>query len=320
MKTVITTLAVIILLPITAIAAPTTAKVRLIDTIAVEAPDITLGEIATIDTDNEALRERLANTVITAAPRVENPRILSALKVRAVLDREGYDNTVKVLGTQCHVSTQRRLVDDDEMISYVQGWINHALKAGTQAEIDFMNLATWYVPAGDDVHIVVESGHNKLGGNMLVTVRAMAGDKVLTSTRARVHVSLYRESPVMIRPLQRGEALTADHFEIRHCNVTQATGMELADAHELIGLEARRNLKVGSLLSVNNFQRPVLVDRGSLNRIIVVNKNIRMSVSSARALQSGKKGDTIRFTNPMNAREPLYAKVLDKGLAIIEIR
>ena len=107
--------------------------------------------------------------------------------------------------------------------------------------------------------------------------------------------------------LQRGEILTTDHLEIRRADVTMATGMEAVDVDNIIGLAAKHNLPVGELLSVQDFEHPIVMERGAMSRIIVLNGGIKLCIAGAEALQSGRTGDLILFKNPMNPREPLKA-------------
>ncbi len=83
---------------------------------------------------------------------------------------------------------------------------------------------------------------------------------------------------------------------------------------------AKKDLHPNAPILANNITRPVLVERGSINRIFVINDNVVMTVTGAKALQSGKKGDLVMFDNPMNDRKNLQARVIKEGVALINLK
>lgn len=298
-----------------------TAEVRLTDAVEIEAPSIELGEIATIACDDPELRDRLVKLEVSSAPNPGNPRIISSYKVKGILDSAGLLEQCTVMGIQSTVSLAVRPVDDDEIIERISAWIDASMVEGTEPEIDYVKLPPrWHVPSGEAVKITVDPVGSRRVGTISFVLRASANGQVLTSTRANIHVSLFRESPVLIRPVQRGEIVTSEHVDYQRANVTKATGMEVAKLENVLGLAAKRDLPIGTLLSVDHLVKPILVKRGSLNSIQVRNGPVQLSITGAEALQDGREGELVMFSNPMNRHQPLKARVLGDGQAIIELR
>ena len=85
-------------------------------------------------------------------------------------------------------------------------------------------------------------------------------------------------------------------------------------------MEARRSIKQGAVLTAKDLTPRTLVERGSFNRIIILNGKVKMVVSGAQALENGREGEFILFTNPLNKYDRLKAKVMRSGLAMIKLK
>ena len=59
-------------------ATETNATVRLLNFVEVQAPEITLGEIPAVDSDDQQLKMKLINIVIDQAPRIDTTRLISS--------------------------------------------------------------------------------------------------------------------------------------------------------------------------------------------------------------------------------------------------
>jgi flagella basal body P-ring formation protein FlgA len=297
------------------------AEVRLMDSIAVEAPTIELGEIAYIETEDLELRNSLADVVICEAPRGSNSRIISSYRIKAILEEAGLSESCEVLGGQTTVSLSTRVVDNEELVAAVEKWVDEHTPEGAQAEVDVVRLSRqWNIPTGREVEITVELVGKKIKGNVSFTLYAVAGGEVLGQTRLRAQIKLMSKAFVLVQPLKRSEILTAEHVDYRDIDVTNVRGTSIADIELVMGLASRRDLKVDTILAHDQFEKPVVVKRGTVNRIVVRNGNIEMSIVGAEALQDGRKDDIVLFRNPMNTREPLRAKVIRAGVGLIELR
>ncbi|MFT4552147.1 MAG: flagella basal body P-ring formation protein FlgA [Chlamydiales bacterium] len=296
------------------------ADVRLVDAIVVRAPNVTLGEIASIETEDDLLKKRLINLVVGEAPRVGASKIVSSYKIKGILSRGGLRG-VNVHGVQSTVSIETRMMEKDELKKIIRDWVLTKAKKGKQTEVEFLLLPRrWEVPEGEEIEYVVHSSKKKqLGGKQSLTVRAVVGDYIMSSAHARINIAHFSHVPVVIRPLKRGQVLLEDHVIIRRSDVTFSDGMIVGNVEAFVGMIAKRDLPMGKILSVNDFEMPLLIERGSLNRLLVVNGTIRMSIAGAKALQSGKKGESILFSNPLNEKEVLKCRVMEAGLAMINL-
>lgn len=302
--------------------APLTASrgvIQLVDSIAVDAPTITLGEIAVIDTPEPALREALTSLRIGDTPRIGDTTLVSSYKIQSLLKNANIDD-VTIRGEQSKVKTRSRIVQESDLYSMVEEWVKGKFASDIDVDLNFVRMPDrWAIPAGDSVNITIYTSARHLADDVNLKIRAVADNRVLATTHARIKVSLLRNSVVALRPIKRGSVITNEDVVLRKNDVTDANGMEIAKLEDIVGMEATNNISVGDLLTVRDCTAPVVIDRGSLNRILVVNGNIKMTIVGAKALEDGRVDDTIMFSNPMNNGTNLCAKVIREGLAVVKI-
>ncbi|SCA62604.1 hypothetical protein SCG7109_AB_00590 [Chlamydiales bacterium SCGC AG-110-M15] len=322
MKSILTFLTILFITGLPAEAAsPYNAIIRLSDEASVQAPLVKLGEIASIECDDRELEHRLINLILSKAPKISSNNTISAYTIKNILKKEGFEK-IKLFGFQTEVKTRALTLHREELKEKIESWVQNELDSGTSTEISFKSLASrWSIPEGENVEIRIEKkGRRELKGHEYLTLRSLCDDQVFSSTHTRIHIALFQETAVVVKPLRKGEVLTQKHVKIQRTDVTDANGMETKSYQDLLGKIAKHDIKVGSLLSVNDFELPILIKRGTLNRIVIINGPVRMNVTGAEALQNGKAGEIVMFRNPMNKRENLHAKVMKEGVALMKLR
>ena len=296
------------------------ASIRLVDTIAVQAPNITLGEIASIESDNPYLKQQLFDLHIADAPRIGSPKVISSYALQSILKDEGFDN-VEIFGTQSTTYTETYTVPKEELQEKIISWIQREMLSDVEPEVRFKKLPhKWKIPKGSNTSIQISGNRDKLSGTTTLTLRAMADGRVYATGHARMDIKLFKTSAVLIRPLKRQEKLESTDVEFRRAEITKSNGMEIQDINNAIGLVAKKNLPVGSVLTTTDFEQAVVIERGTPNRIVVINGTVKLGIAGAIALQNGREGENIMFSNPMNEKETLRATVKGPGLAVMKLR
>ena len=295
------------------------AEARLTDTTSVYGPDVELGEIASIETDDKTLESELVKLKVGQAPSVGRSRAISSYKIRAALEKAGHADLV-LHGFQTIVYTESRKLEENELQDIIEEWARKGTPEAYEVEVEVLKAPTaWKVPKGDDVQIIVDAGRATPLGTVSLKLRAEVENRVLATSRARIKVSHYGPAAVLTRPLLRGEELTSDHVEVRRADISSGKGLHINTLDDVLGMTAKQNMGIGTLVDKRQFAAPVLIETGSLNRISIHNGGIRMSIAGAEALQNGRRGDLILFRNPMNKGQPLRARVSDQGLATIKL-
>ncbi len=295
------------------------AEIRLMDSADIEGSQIALGAIAVIDTEDADLKQRLLDFEIGESPKIGQSRLISSYKVRSLLKKEKIED-VKVLGGQSTVHTLSKKLSKDAIQDLIEDWLKNRLGSKTEVDISYKRIPDdWDVPVAKDLTYTIHTGGSELGRVVNFTVRAVVDNKVFARMHLQAELTLHRYTAVIVRPVQQGETMDAQHIEVRRADVTKSNGMELTNIEDVIGMEAKKDLPIGTLIYASDFVHPVVVERGTLNRIMIVNGTIRMMVTGARALQSGRKDELIMFSNPLNSGEPIHARVLRTGLAKVEL-
>lgn len=293
--------------------------VRLIDQIAVDHTPILLGDIATVSGDDSQEVKKVRQLPIATLPTVHRQRTLSAYRIRNLIEKQGVKE-VTIFGLQSTVSVDTRQVSEGELTQLVKSWIQEKVGNHIEVEMHVLSLPkNWAIPKSDKVTLAVESRQSRPAGTVALSLKALSQGEVLSSQQGRVEVRLYQPAIVLNRPLSKGSPLREGDFEKKRADVTHATGMEIISPQKFLGMIAKKNLSTGALLSVQDFDLPTLISRGSLAHITVANGNIMMGITGAEALQSGKKGDRILFKNPLNPNAPIRAEVVKEGLATIRV-
>ncbi len=296
-----------------------TAEVRLIDAVSVKAPSVTLGQIASITTNNEALRARLNALTIMPVPNLSAPGVVSAYKVKSLLEREGLGNSTIVYGTQSLVTTECREVNAIELRDLITIWVKANSSKDVDSEISFDYIPKkWKVPS-DHVEIDISNGRGPLRGPVTFSIRALVADKVMATTQVRGSIAIFKEVVTLNHSLQKGEKLSAASLKVQRAEVTKLGGMEVASSEDVVGMVAKKNLPQGQIIIKADFDQPTLIEKGALSRIIIENGDLKMSIVGAQALQNGKKGDVIPFVNPLNSKDTLHAQVVEVGVAVIRL-
>ena len=121
------------------------------------------------------------------------------------------------------------------------------------------------------------------------------------------------EIAVPARDIARGEVLSMGDLTTKTITLIRASDSLLRNAGDAVGLEARRALREGETIRVNDLKRPTLVAKGSTVTLIFEAPGMRLT-SSGRAMAEGGDGDTIAVLNPASYRQ-IQAIVTGPGTA-----
>ncbi|MEO0976642.1 MAG: flagellar basal body P-ring formation chaperone FlgA [Pseudomonadota bacterium] len=116
---------------------------------------------------------------------------------------------------------------------------------------------------------------------------------------------------VLAQPLRRGDLLKEEDLtNIRMVRSSVPTGAVFS-SEEIVGKEAKTNVRANTPLSRRNFQHPVLVGRGDKVTVTFNMPGLKLT-SRAKALDDGAKGDVIDVMN-LQSRRIVPAIVTSRG-------
>lgn len=116
---------------------------------------------------------------------------------------------------------------------------------------------------------------------------------------------------VPLRPIARGETLTAGDVMVERRPRDPGTNDQLSEMRAAIGKVARRSLLAGVALRGGDVQREEIVGRGEMVTLVYEARGVLISMR-ARANEAGAMGDVIAVTN-LNSKRVLQGTVSGPG-------
>lgn len=153
----------------------------------------------------------------------------------------------------------------------------------------------------------IKPGRNSIG------VRCNGQNRWSIYTTALVQV--FQQVLVLTQPLQRGEILGRQHFDIENRDVTKLHDDFVTQPGQIENKQAARQLPVGTILSSRHFVEPKLVKRGDKVVISASRENFAIKVNGL-AMMDGIKGQRIRVKNESSNRV-ISATVMELGIVSV---
>jgi flagella basal body P-ring formation protein FlgA len=115
---------------------------------------------------------------------------------------------------------------------------------------------------------------------------------------------------VAIRPIARGEVITAADVDMQPLDGTPATGRRpiVESLEQLVGMEARQPIQAGEVIFTDHVQAPILVKRGEEITVVSQSGGIRVR-TTARARQDGSRGELVQVET-METKERYDVRVV----------
>lgn len=137
------------------------------------------------------------------------------------------------------------------------------------------------------------------GGNISVQVKCQTQGGWTLHIPAQV--SVFRSIPVAMRDLARGEQISASDIQWETINISLLRQSYLLETKEIIGLEVKRNIGLGSPFLSASLDAPKVIYRGETVDLESSVGGINVSASGT-ALTDGRLGQKIRVRNNQSDR------------------
>lgn len=134
------------------------------------------------------------------------------------------------------------------------------------------------------------------------TVFSMLGAAVFAASVPRIAVPT--------RDIGRGEVVSPGDFALIPVSGAYAAGV-VTSATQLSGLEARRSLRTGEPVRLQDFRHPIVVTKGSTVTMIYEVPGVSLN-AAMRAISAGGVGEMVTVQNPVSFRQ-VSAVVIGPG-------
>lgn len=173
-----------------------------------------------------------------------------------------------------------------------------------------------FVPYGGDTTVIVEGlDHETRNGNF--HARLFLPGAVPGSQRIRVpgRARIIKEIPVLSRRVPIGEEIAEEDLKWIEISTDRMGRGVVEDAGDLLGQSPKRSIKPGVPIRFRDIQKPLLVRKGSLVKLVVQTPFMHIS-TTGKALDSGAAGDTIRILNT-SSKQVVQAVVDARNRALV---
>mgnify|MGYP001766392949 CR=1 FL=1 len=123
------------------------------------------------------------------------------------------------------------------------------------------------------------------------------------------------EVVTLTRALARGDVAGRDDVTLERLPRRQAGAQRSVDPEQIVGLAARRALRVGQVVSTGDFSRPLVISRGETVTIVYETPVLTVT-SRGQALAAGAVGDLVDVVNPQSKRT-IHATVAGPGKVVV---
>jgi len=249
-----------------------------------------------------------AATVVAAAPLPGSSRMLSASTIAAAARKAGLSLDRFRANTRVVVKRRGQLVPVNE----IRASLNSALRAkGIRGDhrirLSNSRIAI-YVPLTRNASVsVLSTDYDPANGRF----EAIIGIPTDTTTPRRLRLTgraiAVSRIPVLAQAVDSGEIIDRDNIVWRQVP-SGRVGHGVIRAEKLLaGFETSRPLRAGVPLRKNDIRKPVLMARGNIVTMVVLNRGMTLT-ATARALEDGALGDTIRVMN-MGTHQTVYITI-----------
>lgn len=297
--------------------APQAAIVHLIEEPVVAGGDIRLGEIARIESDDERLKDSLAELVVGKAAL---PGAVRSLNVGTISIRMRQANlpaaAIEIVadGDAVAVHTRHQLYPADRLAGFVRAEMERALPLPAGARYEVAIEADDHVLPTGDVQLRLAGGAFRWGRSA-VPVDIVIDGRVYKRAMVRVEAAVVQDVLIAAAPIARGAKIGAG--DVRKSRVTLSAPVQgpvdLGDE-----LRALKHMREGAVLTWESVERAPHVYKGERVVVVAETEGIVISVAG-EALADGWVGELVPVRN-VESGNALWGRLSEDGTVLVDLR
>lgn len=286
----------------------------------IRSPMLRIGDIADISPAEKA--RDLAELALFSAPHHTDKRCYRSATLRAYVRdavRANSDQENISFGGADAVCIRHgaMVVEDNEIVGIINDHLESAIGHMGAQKLRFVprnTPETLSLPEGDMDFEVLFPNPDVLSSRQATLIVRVDG-------RVRHNISVPGEIqafvPVVVTAdnLGRGDVIGAGDVRIELKNLNGLKN-PLTDKQDAIGMKLRRPLSVNRVISENDLDLPVLVERRQMITLVASRGTLEIT-STGQAMASGRRGDIVMIKNLRSDRE-VPGRVIGPGLAKVE--
>ncbi len=150
-----------------------------------------------------------------------------------------------------------------------------------------------------------------------LTVSVKCADSKPWSLHVPMQVSLYKDVLIAVRPLSRGDLLSADDVVLKRYDLANLPHGYLDNLEQSLGMKVKRQVSAGSALTPKMVEKPRIIQKGQ--RVSIIAQSGSMQVrTQGKALDDGVAGERIGIMN-LKSKQKLEGMVTISGEVRVDI-
>jgi len=263
---------------------------------------ITLKDEARIDGKNIMLADIFDginpedNCKIASAPRPLDSMVLDAGFLSQVAKGYGLDYKIKTGYEKIKVYRNGKIVDAETVAALLKDALADK-GIGDDYDVSLVNHEIIAVPSGKDLDFEIsELAYSDKASMVVAVLRVKDGGEVFADYKLTARVHEMTEIPVMRATVGVGKKITEADIAYNRIRADKVRSNVALSADEVVGRYAKRTLKAGQMVSVNDLRMPAMVSKGKQVRVIFKKPYMTLTIIG-KALDSGTKDEIVRVMN-----------------------
>jgi len=271
----------------------------------VRGTEITLGQIATIESPDPAEVARLEVVTLGYAPSPGFSLLLQATRIAESVHQQVPELQFRITGqAACRIRPALERVDPKELLAVAELELAR-LAAGHDATWELAHeVPVIDVPAGrgkSTCH-VRRGAREFLGGPVSIPVQVDVDGVPYQTVWITWNVNLFETVPVLVKDVPAGARLTPAMFARERRQIIVGSASKPLGQTQVVGSIAARDIRAGVPVAEIDVHRPIAAQIGRSVTLEVVRGPIQARTSGT-ALESGAVGDRIRVSIQPQNRE-----------------
>ncbi|OPZ78450.1 MAG: flagellar basal body P-ring biosynthesis protein FlgA [Alphaproteobacteria bacterium ADurb.Bin438] len=252
---------------------------------------------------------------IASSPNPFETITLDASFLSQVAKGYGIDWAVKTGYETIKVTREGKFVATDTVLSLIKESLFDK-GVSEEHEISLINSDPIAIPSNiepsfefSDIAYIEKTG--LFSGTLLVKNK----QEIVLMEKINAKVFEMIEIPVAKSSIPLGKVIEEEDLEYQRIKTNALRTNVALNIDEIVGKYARRTIKQGQMVLINDLRMPLLVSKGKAVRMIFKKRNMTLT-SVGKALDSGTKNELIRVMNP-NSKMVVQAVVTGNNTVVV---
>jgi len=302
-----------IIMPCTCLSSEDVVTVLLHSKNTVKGNEIKLGEIAAFKGDNHELIHRLEGVYVGRSPIPGRSRQLDNRQITAKIRQAGIKliHLKVVFPPRVEVTRKCTRISKDRIREIVRTFILKKVPWGSDnTRIRKITVKSDVIlPAGYITYKVLLPENRYPAGKVPVQVQYSVDGKLTKIIWVTADITVMMKVIVSNRPIRRAHFITEDDVGIKEKNLRSIPVNVITDLKDVIGKRAKRKIAPMVIMTKDLIERPPLVKRGDMVRIVAESGCLRVT-ALGEVMGRGFEGGRVCVMN-LDSRKKIFARVVN---------